>query len=134
MKMLILKTMSIALIAGAFALPTQAFAGCGQMNGSFAVSCESGVKVYRHQAKSSVPVAVTYGYVQPRYSASAERRADVALQLEARRVRIEERRQRAEETDLIRTQRGFNRGFANRRFVAFGGARGGRLTRVRGNF
>jgi hypothetical protein len=134
MRGFIIKSLSVALIAAAFTLPTQAFAGCGQMNGSFVVSCENGVKVYRHQAKSSAPVAASYGYVQPRYSASAERRADVALQLEARRVRIEERRQRAEETDLIRTQRGFNRRIANRRFVAFGGARGGRLTRVRGNY
>lgn len=131
MKKFALTSLSVAIIGAAFALPTTAFAACGQINGSFAVTCESGVKVYRHQAKSSVPNAVAYGYAQPRYSASADRRQDVALQLEARRVTIEERRQRAEETDLIRTQRGFNRRLQSRRFVTFGGVRTARFNRGR---
>lgn len=126
MKKSVLTLASISVFVAAFALPGQAFAGCGQANGSFIVSCESGVKVYRHHAPSSHP-----SYVTPQYSA-AERRADVALQLEARRVAIEERRQRAEETDLIRTRRGYNRQFRSRRYVAFGDARGGRLIRSRG--
>ncbi len=134
MKNLTLKTIATAAIIGAFALPSQAFAACGQTNGSFSVSCERGVQVYRHNAKSAVPTTAMNYIPQNQYAAD-NRRADVALQLEARRIRIEEKRQAAEESDLIRTRRGFNHRASSQRFVAFGGdVRTSRFNRARVNY
>lgn len=105
----------------AFALPTQALANCGSASGSYVVSCESGVKVYRHQAKSPLPASLSNPNRQTQSDRQADRRAAVAQQLEARRISIEERRQAAEESDLIRTRRGYNSQSNNRRFTSFGG-------------
>lgn len=46
------------------ALPGIAAASCGTSQGSFAVNCESGVKVYRHAAPSAIPVGPTAAQVQ----------------------------------------------------------------------
>lgn len=45
----------VAGLAVAAAFPAAASAHCGTMQGSFAVTCEKGVQVYRHQALSSIP-------------------------------------------------------------------------------
>jgi hypothetical protein len=120
MRNLTFKCVAVAAAILAFVLPAQAQAACGQSNGSYVVSCEKGVQVYRHQAKSATPQMM---YSPNSATARAEQRnAATALQLEARRVAIEERRQAAEESDLIRTRRGYNRGSAySRRYVTYSG-------------
>ena len=45
----------LAAFTAALALPAGAAAHCGTMQGSFKVTCEQGVKVYRHQALSGIP-------------------------------------------------------------------------------
>ena len=47
-----------SLIAG-FAFPAAASASCGTTQGSFSVTCEQGVQVYRHNALSGVPAPIS---------------------------------------------------------------------------
>ena len=47
-------------LAAATAFPTAAAASCGTMQGSFAVTCERGVQVYRHQALSGIPAPMSH--------------------------------------------------------------------------
>lgn len=46
-------------LAVATAFPTAATANCGTTQGSFAVTCERGVQVYRHQALSGIPAPMS---------------------------------------------------------------------------
>ena len=45
----------IAALTAAVVFPAAASAHCAAVEGSFAVTCESGVQVFRHQAPSSLP-------------------------------------------------------------------------------
>ena len=47
-------------IAAAIAFPTAAAAQCGSLQGSFMVTCEQGVQVYRHQALSGIPAPMSH--------------------------------------------------------------------------
>jgi len=58
------KTIFIAALAAAMALPAAASANCGTLQGSFAVTCEQGVQVYRHQALSSIPRGISQAQAQ----------------------------------------------------------------------
>ena len=47
-------------------LPTSAFAYCGNSaDGNFSVNCQNGVKVFRHNAPSSIPVGSCLLYTSP---------------------------------------------------------------------
>jgi len=46
-------------LAAAISLPTAASANCGTMQGSFIVTCEKGVQVYRHNSLSGMPAPMT---------------------------------------------------------------------------
>jgi hypothetical protein len=120
MKNLTFKYAAVTVAALAFVLPAQALAACGQTSGSYVVTCEKGVQVYRHQAKSATPQLMQTN--NSAASSSARGYNATALQLEARRIKIEERRQAAEQSDLIRTRIGYNRGrLQSRRFVTTSG-------------
>lgn len=49
----------LAALTLATAIPATAAAQCGTMQGSFAVTCERGVQVYRHQALSGIPAPLS---------------------------------------------------------------------------
>lgn len=123
MTSLSLKIIAALSLLLAFALPTQAQAHCASMNGSYVVTCEKGVKVYRHQAKSALPRSLASNtQASTKSSAQAERRAAVAQQLEARRISIAENRQRAEATNFARQRQATSRRSAySRRYVSFAG-------------
>lgn len=46
-------------LAAAISFPTAAAAKCGTMQGSFAVTCERGVQVYRHNSLSGIPAPIS---------------------------------------------------------------------------
>lgn len=62
-------------LGAALSIPGVASANCGTMQGSYAVTCERGVQVYRHQALSGVPAPITQAEA---YLESAKLRADTA--------------------------------------------------------
>lgn len=122
MTRLSLKIIAAMSLLFAFALPAQAQAHCAAMNGSYVVTCEKGVKVYRHQTKSALPRSLSSNaQASPQLSAQAERRAAVAQQLEARRISIAERRQKADATHQMRQRQATSRRSYNRRYVTFAG-------------
>ena len=47
-------------LAAAIAFPTAAAAQCGSTQGSFSVTCERGVQVYRHNALSGIPAPLSH--------------------------------------------------------------------------
>lgn len=65
-------------LAAAISFPTAASASCGTMQGSFAVTCERGVQVYRHNSLSGIPAP----------------KSDARLNLEAEKIRAKTARQR----------------------------------------
>ena len=57
-------TRFIAILAASLALPAAASAHCGTTQGSFAVTCENGVQVYRHNAPSAIPQGLSVAQAQ----------------------------------------------------------------------
>ena len=78
-------------------LPTTAFAYCGNSaDGNFSVNCQNGVKVFRHNAPSSIPVG--------RSAASTQLEiAKIRQETELRRIQAD-RRSQAEIADLRRLE------------------------------
>lgn len=107
----------ILSLLGSLALPTSALAQCDTMVGSYAVTCEKGVQVYRHQALSPLPAVSQVEITRRKALAQQDRRIGISQQLQARQVAIAERAQRAQANDLIYTRRGFNRRGINSRRV-----------------
>lgn len=123
------KTVFIAALAAAIALPAAASANCGTVQGSFAVTCERGVQVYRHQALSSFPRGLSQAQAQieaekiraktAQRSIAAQERADIRasnlqrreLALESYRARIFDRALRNNRSFGLRSTAGFNSGF-----------------------
>jgi len=121
------KTIFIAALAAAIALPAAASANCGTIQGSFAVTCEQGVQVYRHQALSSIPRGLSQAQAQlqaeqiraqtAQRAISAQERADIrANNLQRRELALEDYRTRIFDNALRRRSsfglrsRGFNNG------------------------
>ena len=75
-------------LSAALSFPTVAAANCGTMQGSYALSCEQGVKVYRHQALSGVPRSIT--------------QAEATVQAEKIRAKTAEKRLASEERASLR--------------------------------
>jgi len=107
----------ILSLLGSLALPTSALAQCDTMVGSYAVTCEKGVQVYRHQALSPLPAVSQVEITRRKALAQQDRRIGISQQLQAQQVAIANRAQRAQERDLILTRRGFNRRGTNSRRV-----------------
>ncbi len=78
-------------------LPTTAFAHCANgADGNFSVNCESGVKVFRHNAPSAIPVG--------RSAASTQLEiAKIRQETELRRIQAQ-RRSQAELAELRRLE------------------------------
>ena len=64
-------------LAAAITFPTAAAANCGTMQGSFNVTCERGVQVYRHNSLSGIPAPMTQAEATVK---AAEIRAKTARQ------------------------------------------------------
>lgn len=87
------------------ALPMTAAAHCGSSQGSFSLNCESGVKVYRHNAQSSLPAGPTAAQTQLNIAKLRQQTAE-------KRIRAE-RNAQAEQADL-RAQEIENERYRNR--------------------
>lgn len=74
-------------LGAALAFPAAAFAGCGTMHGSFAVTCEQGVQVYRHNSLSGVPAPLTQGEVALQIEKSRAKTASAQLAAQERASR-----------------------------------------------
>jgi hypothetical protein len=87
---MIRKTIFIAALTAAIALPTTASAHCSTMQGSFAVTCEKGVQVYRHQALSSIPRGLSAADVSLKTEAIRAKtaRAQIAAQSRAQAANV----------------------------------------------
>ena len=75
-------------LGAALAFPTVASAHCGSNQGSFSVTCERGVTVYRHNALSSIPQGIS--------------QADAQLEVEKIRAKTARARIESEERISIR--------------------------------
>jgi len=106
------------------ALPATAAAHCGSTQGSFSVNCESGVKVYRHNAQSSLPAGPTAAQIQLNIAKLRQQTAEKRIQAE--------RNAQAEQADL-RRQEIENERFRNRILQENAGRRSGRFTTGFGN-
>ena len=112
-------------LGAALAFPAIASANCGTIEGSFSVTCEQGVQVFRHNALSGVPRGISQAEASVR---SAEIRANTdRLRIESQE-RADLRDQRLRERELVQDDirtRIFNRN--SRRFTnsfGFGNGRG----------
>lgn len=106
------------------ALPMTAAAHCGSTQGSFSLNCESGVKVYRHNAQSSLPAGPTAAQTQLNIAKLRQQTAEKRIQAE--------RNAQAEQADL-RRQEIDNERFRNRIVQENVGRRSGRLGTGFGN-
>ena len=114
---------SIFLIAlgAATAFPIAASANCGSLNGSFTVSCEQGVKVFRHNAPSGVPapLSATQASLEAERIRARTARAALASQdrANARNAELRERELALEDFQTRIYQDNIRR----RSFIGFGG-------------
>lgn len=119
-------------LGAALAFPAIASANCGTIQGSFSVTCEQGVQVFRHNALSGVPRGISQAEATVR---SAEIRANTdRLRIESQE-RADRRDQNLREQELtqddIRTRifdrntRRFNNRFSFGNNRGFGGGFGG---------
>ena len=115
-------------LALSVAMPATALAHCGTTQGSFAVTCEQGVKVYRHNSLSGVPAPISQAEAfleaeelrartaraqiasQDRANALAARLRQRELAIEDYRARIEDRATRRRTSFPIGSY--YNRGFS----------------------
>ena len=109
------------------AMPATALAQCGTTQGSFAVTCEQGVKVYRHNSLSGIPAPLSQAEafleaekIRARTAraqiASQDRANALAAKLRRRELAIEDYRARIEDRATRRTSfpigSYYNRGFS----------------------
>ena len=117
------KSVLLGVTLAAMALPNMAFAHCGghgHSKGSFKVSCEAGVQVYRHNAlqaprldpnaQARIEVARINRRAQQDVNASRERIAAQNAQIRARRAATDEffRRSLVEQPSNLSRLSGFN--------------------------
>lgn len=117
-----------ASLALTIAMPATAVAHCGTTQGSFAVTCEQGVKVYRHNAMSGIPAPISQAeaFLEAEQIRAKTARAQIASQdranalaagLRQRELAIEDYRARIEDRFTRRTSSFpigsyYNRGFS----------------------
>ncbi len=104
-------TLFLTSLAVTLAVPAVAAAHCGSTQGSFAVSCEQGIQVYRHNAPSSRPRGLSQAQVQLKSEkirqetelariAANERAQAQSNALRQRELDIEDYRARVDARDL----------------------------------
>jgi len=140
------KSVLLGVTLAAMALPNIAAANCGHINGSYTVSCHSGVQVYRHNALTPPSISPTVSArleaqrdnnrVQEKAIESRERIANQNAQLRRRQIASDEFFQRSlveSPSNLARlggnnfNNNGFNNfGFNGRRIVTRFGFNGNR--------
>ncbi len=84
-------------LTAAISFPTAAAAQCGTVQGSFAVTCEQGVQVYRHNSLSGIPAPKTQAQATVE---AAEIRAKTARQRIAAQSRSDARNSDLREREL----------------------------------
>jgi len=139
-------------LAAALTFPTAASAACGTMQGSYAVTCEQGVTVYRHNALSGIPAPLSQAEAiveaeeirakTARSQLAAQERANLrATEAERRQLALDEYNSRVYNTNVRR--QGFPIGVVGGGFgfgsnVGFGagvnGRRSGQGVRSRSRF
>lgn len=132
----------VAALSAAVIFPAAASAHCGTMQGSFAVTCEKGVQVYRHQALSSLPqglsdaqtrleVAKIRAKTQRAQVASTGRIAAANANLRRRELAVQDYRARVYDRSTRRrsSYAGYGGGFG---FGGFNTAIGSPITRLDG--
>lgn len=92
----------LILAVSALLFPLQAVANCGTMSGPYSVSCEQGVQIYRHSAKSITPRTTRADFTQREAIEASRQQALIDTQLKSRLITVKEREQLALERDLIR--------------------------------
>ena len=114
----------LAALTAAVVLPAAASANCGTMQGSFAVTCEQGVQVYRHQSLSSIPQGISQQSAQlqaeeirakterARINAQS-RNAAANRRLREREIAIDDFNARTDNQFLRRSNNFGNNGFGN---------------------
>lgn len=117
-----------AIIAaiGTLALPSMAMAKCNAStqtySRSYSVSCEKGVKIYRHKVLSSQPRINAAPEKYRKTNSASLRQKAVAQQLQAQSIALASRRQAAIDSERVRARRYANRrGPYSRRYVSYGG-------------
>ena len=82
-------------LAAAITFPATASASCGTMQGSFIVTCEQGVQVYRHNALSGVPAPMTQAQadlkIEQSRAKTARQRISAQARTDARNANLRER-------------------------------------------
>lgn len=133
-------TIFIAATVAALALPAAASANCGTMQGSYAVTCEQGVQVFRHQALSSIPQGLSAQQTQLEAEkiraqtaraqiASNDRIAAANTKLRERELALDDFNARTDSRFLRNSDNfrnnNFGSGFGNNSFFGNSGIRGG---------
>ena len=129
-------------LATAVAFPAVASANCGTVQGSFSVTCEQGVQVFRHNAPSGIPRGLTPA--EASLQAAQLRARNDRLRIESQE-RANQRDQRLRERELLQDEfrteifnrnarrfnnssfgigRGFRNGFGGGFRGGFNGSRG----------
>lgn len=117
-------TIFTAVLTATIALPAAASAHCSSIEGSFAVTCEQGVQVFRHQALSSFPRGLSKAETQLEIEklrretaleniAANERAQAVNAQLRDRELAIQDYQARV-----------YDRNTRGRSYVSYGGGYG----------
>ena len=85
----------IASLAAAIVLPTSAAAHCSVQQGSFTVTCEQGVTVFRHQALSSIPQGISAAdagiEIEKLRQKTAQSKINAKARAQARNAKLRER-------------------------------------------
>lgn len=89
----------IASLTIALALPAVAAAQCGTLQGSFVVTCEQGVQVYRHNAPSAIPRGLSQAQVQLK-AEKLRQRTEVARIAATERAQAQRNALRQRELDI----------------------------------
>lgn len=108
----------IATLAAAVAFPVAASANCGTIKGSFAVTCEQGVQVYRHQSLSPIPLGLSQAQAQVEIAKinqqtanrqiAAQERANIrSIEQQRRELALEDYRSRIFDRALLSNRRSF---------------------------
>lgn len=88
-------TIFIAALTAAVALPSAAAAHCSSQQGSFTVTCEQGVTVFRHRALSSIPQGLSAAdariEIEKLRQETAQAKIDVDARAHARNAKLRER-------------------------------------------
>lgn len=114
----------IAALSVAIALPTAASAHCGTTQGSFAVTCEKGVQVYRHQALSPFPRGLSRADAQLEVEKMRQETAQMGIAANARAQAANAKLREREIAIQDYRARVYDRNTRGQSYVSYGGGYG----------